>query len=234
MAPSSFSAATRDVHAPAGDVAHHRLADQLGEAGGEGRARHRQLVGERGHGPVPGGVAVDERDGAADLGVAERSQPAALGGRIALDPGADRLDHQDVAEARDHRLAAGPQLAGLGGHQPQHALHPFQPGRAGRLDVDRAGQDLDQVARRGVLEAHGSADQAGRRAAPAVAEDLVAVADVLALEVEDPGRRSARFAAKDVALAVRHEREISELDRGLPSSPVSSHIRPEVTTWNQR
>src|SRR5918992_539612 len=49
-----------EVHAPAGQEAHRGFADEFGEAGGEGRARHGQLVGERGDGPVAGGVAVDE------------------------------------------------------------------------------------------------------------------------------------------------------------------------------
>jgi hypothetical protein len=88
---------------------------------------------------------MDMRDGAADLGVLERSKPAPPHGRIALHPGPDCLDHEDVTEARDHCLAAGPELGGLGGHQPQRALHPLQPERAGSLDVDRARQDLDEV-----------------------------------------------------------------------------------------
>src|SRR5918992_5002133 len=75
----------RYMHAPARDVAHHRLADELGEAGGERRARHRQLVGQRGDGPVPSGVAMNMCDGAADLAILERSQPAPLRSRIALD-----------------------------------------------------------------------------------------------------------------------------------------------------
>jgi hypothetical protein len=74
----------RDLHSPASDVAHHRLADQLAEAGGERRARHRQLVGKGGDGPVAGGIAMNQRDRAPDLRVFERSQPAPLRRRIAL------------------------------------------------------------------------------------------------------------------------------------------------------
>ena len=65
-----------------------------------------------------------------------------------------------------------------------------------------------------------------------MAKDLVAIAHELALEVENAGRRRSRLAAEDVALPVRHEREVPELDPIPLRFPVSSHIRPEVTTWN--
>ena len=86
-----------------------------------------------------------------------------------------------------------------------------------------------------VLEAHGPADQAGGRATLAVAKDLVAIADDLTLEVENPRRGSPRFAAQDVAVPVRHEREVSELDPvplllpGLEPEPArGDHVKPEV------
>jgi len=68
-----------------------------------------------------------------------------------------------------HRLAAGAQLLRLGGHQPQRPVHPVDLGWAGGVDVDDRRQDIDEVARGGVVEAHGAADQRRRRAAPAVA-----------------------------------------------------------------
>ena len=71
-------------------------------------------------------------------------------------------------------------------------------------------------------------------AAAAVAEDLVALADELALEVEDPRRRRTGLAAQDVALAVRDEREVAGAEQPRArASPASSQMRPEVTTWNQ-
>ena len=68
---------------------------------------------------------MDERDRAADLLVPQRAEPAGLRRRILLDPGADGLDHQDVGEASDDRLAPGPQRPGFGGHEAQRALDPF-------------------------------------------------------------------------------------------------------------
>ena len=65
-----------------------------------------------------------------------------------------------------------------------------------------------------MVEAHGAADQVCRRAALAVAEDLVAVRDLLALEVEDVGRGHVRLAAEGVTLAGRDEREVARLQRG--------------------
>ena len=64
-----------------------------------------------------------------------------------------------------------------------------------RLDLHDRGQQLHEVARRGMVEAHRAADRVVGRAARAVAQDLVAVADLLALEVQDVGRRHARLAA---------------------------------------
>ena len=75
-----------------------------------------------------------------------------------------------------------------------------------------AGRISIRLPRGRVREAQRPADQAGGRATLAVAKDLVALADELTLEVEDPRRGSARFAAQDVTLPVRHEREVSELE----------------------
>ncbi len=58
----------------------------------------------------------------ADLLVAQRAEPAGPRGRVGLDPRPDRLDHEDVGEPRDHRLAAGAQLLRLGGYQGREAI----------------------------------------------------------------------------------------------------------------
>ena len=58
-------------------------------------------------------------------------------------------------------------------------------GRRGCPAAPRAGAALP--ARSRVAEPHGAAHEAGRRPAAPVAEDLVARADLLALELEDPG-----------------------------------------------
>lgn len=178
---------------------------------------------------------MDERERVADLAVLERAEPAGLCGWIGLDPGADRLDHEDVAEAGDDRFAAGSELLRLGGHQPQRALHPIELGRAGWLDVADRRQDLDEVAGGGMVETNGSADQHGARAAPAMAEDLIAVADLLTLELENSGRGSSGLAAQHVPLAVRHEAEIAGLQHGgaglaglEPDASRGDHVEPDV------
>ena len=95
-------------------------------------------------------------------------------------------------------------------------------------------QDLDEVARGRVVEAHRAADQRRGRAAAAVAQDLVALADLLALEVEDPGRGDAGLAAQHVPLAVRHQREVAAREqRGVGLARLEPEPRPTVTTWNQ-
>ena len=69
-------------------------------------------------------------------------------------------------------------------------------------------QDLDEIASSGVVEAHRPADQRRRRPAAAVAKNLVAVADLLSLEVENPRRRRAGLASQVMSLALRDEREV--------------------------
>ena len=76
-----------------------------------------------------------------------------------------------------------------------------------------------------MVEADRAADQRGRGAAVAVAEDLVAVADDLALELEDPRGRRAGLAAQDVALAVRDEREVAAAQRArLGAAGLQPHL----------
>ena len=75
----------------------------------------------------------------------------------------------------------------------------------------------------------------GGSAAAAVAQDLVAVADELALEVEDRWCWRVRVAAKDVPFAVRHEREVAgpegrgtAVGRLEQDAAVRDHVEPEV------
>jgi hypothetical protein len=81
----SFSPFEREVHAPAGDVCHRGLADQLGEACGERRARHRDLVGKRRERPGPCRVAVDQGDRASDLWAwSAPSHPVRAAGSVSI------------------------------------------------------------------------------------------------------------------------------------------------------
>jgi hypothetical protein len=102
--------------------------------------------------------------------------------------------------------------------------------------VDRLGQDPDEVARGRVVEAHGAADQRRRRAALAVAEDLVAFAGVLEVELEDARRGDARLAAQAVPVAARHEREVAGLEPARvrvadleQHAAVGDDVEPEVS-----
>ncbi len=73
-----------------------------------------------------------------------------------------------------------------------------------------------------MVEAHRAAQELRGRAAAAVAEDLVALGDQLALEVEDAGRGGARLVAQHVPAAVGDEREVA---REHPVRPV---VRPRA------
>src|SRR5687767_15832435 len=86
-----------------------------------------------------------------------------------------------------------------------------------------------------MVEAHGAADHVDALAAASVAQDLVALAELLALELEDARRRRAGLAAQPVALAMRHERELARrqaprlgLRRLEPAAPAGDDVKPQV------
>src|ERR687895_252495 len=60
-----------------------------------------------------------------------------------------------------------------------------------------------------MIEAHRAADHVDASAAASVAQDLVALAELLALELEDALRRRVGLAAQPVALAVGDERQLA-------------------------
>src|SRR5574342_669159 len=74
-----------------------------------------------------------------------------------------------------------------------------------------------------VIEAHGTADQAGGRAAAAVTQDRVTLADALVPQLIDARRRGARLAREAMALPVRDEREVARLE---PARPFAFRLEP--------
>src|SRR5687767_12172261 len=86
-----------------------------------------------------------------------------------------------------------------------------------------------------MVEAHGAADHVDVLAAASVAQDLVALAELLALEFEDARRRRVRLAAQPVALAVGHERQLVcgqaprlGLWRFKPAASAGDDVKPQV------
>src|ERR671919_3230555 len=87
-----------------------------------------------------------------------------------------------------------------------------------------------------MVEAHRSADLRGRFATGAVPKDLVTVADVLTLELENPGRGSPSLTSQRVPLAVWHQREVPRLEPGgvgliglEQRSPRDDDVEPDVS-----
>ena len=130
------------MHAPARDVVHRRLANQLSKTRGKCRTGHRDFVRQRLDCPWTLGFSMDEGDGVADLLVLKRTEPSGPGGWILRDPGSDRLNHQDVRETRDDGLATWTRLPGFDGHQAQRALNPLQLRRAPRVNADTFGSSV--------------------------------------------------------------------------------------------
>jgi uncharacterized protein YbjT (DUF2867 family) len=86
-----------------------------------------------------------------------------------------------------------------------------------------------------MIEAHGAADHVDASAAAPVAQDLVALAELLALELEDARRRRVGLAAQPVALAVGDERQLAGgqtprlgLWRLEPAASASDDVKPQV------
>src|SRR3712207_4351520 len=184
------------LHAPAGEVLHRGLVDELGEPRGEGPARQGDFAGKRADRPRPRGVSMDQRERPADLLVLEGAEPAGARGRCGVDPGPDGLDDQDVGKSCDHGLTAGSELPGLGRHQLEDAVHPGGTGPVRGLDADQRRQDPDEVPGDRMVEADRAADQRRRCAALSVAKDLVAVTGVLELQSHDRRRRDTRLASQ--------------------------------------
>src|ERR687894_834677 len=86
-----------------------------------------------------------------------------------------------------------------------------------------------------MIEAHGAADHVDACAAASVAQDLVALAELLALEFEDVRSRRIGLAAQPVALAVGDERQLAcgqaprlGLWRLEPAASAGDDVKPQV------
>src|SRR5918997_1846663 len=86
-----------------------------------------------------------------------------------------------------------------------------------------------------MIEAHGAADHVDACAAASVAQDLVALAELLALELEDARSRRIGLAAQPVALAVGDERQLAcgqaprlGLWRLEPAASAGDDVKPQV------
>jgi hypothetical protein len=122
------------------------------------------------------------------------------------------------ARPGDDRLAPRPQLLDFGRHEAQRALDPLRLGRIRRLDADHPRQDADEVTRGWVVEADGAADETRRRAAAAVLDDLVPLAELLAGDIEEPRAGHAGLTRQPVSLPMGHQSEVARLQRaGLDS-----------------
>src|ERR671910_3395638 len=86
-----------------------------------------------------------------------------------------------------------------------------------------------------MVEAHGAADHVYALAAASVAQNLIAVAELLELELEDARRRRIGLAAQPVALAVGDERQLARgeaprlgLWRLEPAASAGDDVTPQV------
>jgi hypothetical protein len=118
-----------------------------------------------------------------------------------------------VGQAGDNSLATRPRLASFGGHEAQRAQNPVHLRGTLRLDVYQLRQTVDQVTRGRFVKAHYAADERRRRATAFLPQQLVVLAEIGARKIEQTYAGHARLARQPVALAVRHEREITGLQQ---------------------
>jgi hypothetical protein len=154
---------------------------------------------------------MDERKSATNLPVLERAEPSGLRSRILGHPRSDRLDDENVGEATHDCLAARTHVLRFNRHQAERAVDRFQLWGTPGVYRDHAGQQSDESLSHGVIEANGSASDCRRRAASAIPENLVPIADLFAWKIEQLRRTHTVPARQPVTGAVRHERELAGL-----------------------
>lgn len=135
-------------------------------------------------------------------------EPAPLCRGVFFDPRADRLDDEDVGKARDDRLTPDFRALGLRGDESKCVLDPRRLRGARRLDMDDRRQEPQQFVRGGMVETNDAANQARCRATAAMADDGVAVADLLVVELVDPRARHVGIAGQAMPLSPTDERQV--------------------------
>jgi hypothetical protein len=121
------------------------------------------------------------------------------------------LNHEDIRKARDHGLAARLHGPGFHGHQAQRAPHPVQVGQAVTVDRNNGWKKMNEPLCRRIIELDGPADRGRHRAAAAVPENLIPVADRLAGEIEQLRGGDTGLAREGVSMSMRDERQVPGL-----------------------
>ncbi len=216
-----------DMHAPPRHVLHRSLTDQLAEPGRERRATHRDGGGERGNTPFLLRFTVDESHRSADLWVLQGAKPAGLRPDIGVEPTPNRTDHQDVAQAGDHRLAAWLRFGRLSGDHPEDARQPLEcPSARRRSDMNHFGEHLDQASRRRVGESDRATDQVDAVASSTMTEDGVVGAEIVVREVHHWSWLEARIVGRMVPGAVRKDHEVAPPHLALHALAVDEEAVP--------
>ena len=215
---------------PLGEELHRRLADDLGEAPGQGGPGHPGLVRQRADGPGLGRAFLQQPHGLADHGIALGPVPAGRGLLGAGEVGAHRVDQQQVEQPVQDGVLADLVPQHLGGEQAERRRLPFitaqhQPRRQRvkqaaadlALGVVGAGQDLGGTVRRVAPAAH--AERAHLR-------DLLPVRRGAALiGVDDRLRRRGRVVGEQVVVRAEQDRHVAAVEP-FRLAPVESEAGP--------
>lgn len=198
------------LQSPLAQVAHGRLAEQAGEALGERRAGQAGLSTQCLGGPGSRRVAVQQRQGTADLWIPQTGQPAGLFRGQRIQVVAYCLDEQQFRQPGQHRGRAGALPGGLLQGAPERQVQP-----SAGLDPQhqQRGQQTQQEMLRH-LAADEAADHRGARALATVAQPGQAAGLRGLDQVLDGLRGQPRIAAQHVRWVARQQEE--RAGAGLP------------------
>ncbi len=204
----------RDLHAPAAQVLHGRLAHQGREPLRQRRAREPGLAAERVDGPRLAGAGMHRDQCPAHLGVAQAPQPAGLVGRQRFEVPADDLDEHQLGEPGQHRLAARARVPRLGVRHLDQPRQPAAPGRLAARGVEHARQGGQQRVEGADVASQESAQHV--RVGRPVAElhrEREPDAGALVVEGQVVGRGTQPAGAgEDVGIAVRKANHVAGLE----------------------
>jgi len=189
------------------EVLHRRLADEMGEALGQHRARSAHLAGQRIHRPGVRRLLVHQGQALAHGPVAQAGEPAGVLGRELRHVQAQGLHHHDLGQLGQHALGARPGRARLVHRVLQRGFQPTPRVHAAQVHRHHARQRRQDRLEEARVAHHVAADQARRLAATAEVQQLGALAqDRLGVHLQ---RLAAGGRRHGVGVALRKDDDVA-------------------------
>jgi len=136
----TFQSPGGELDAPVRQILHRRLADERAETFGQDGARAADLPRQPLHGPRLSRPCVQQSQGPSDHRIAQSSQPAGVLLHIGGEMPANRLDEDQFADARQHAVAPGGELARLAHCIVDQLVQPLAASRIGAANDQQSRQ----------------------------------------------------------------------------------------------